>query len=201
LSYFPYYIKNDTEFQQIRWKLKYSNCPHCEKIGYLRLHGFLYGYAEDSSDKIARGHRIFCCNRYFGSKGCGKTFSVLYSNFIKHYSVTAKTLWSGLKRISKTPLTKIFEEKSVSIRATCKLFETELVSTSSAYSIYRNFKMNRSRIRVFLCKKRGPPDNCPASDPHIITILHLQQAFPDSNCPVIAFQEGFGVPFLKANSL
>jgi hypothetical protein len=79
------YYRTEEEFEGIRSRLKNNPCPHCRITGCLILHGYLYGYKEDtSSKKVKRGHRIFCNNRLNRKvKGCGRTFSILISGFIK----------------------------------------------------------------------------------------------------------------------
>ena len=58
------YYRDEEEFEDIRNNLKVNPCPHCLQKECLILHGYLYGYTEDtSSNVVKRGHRIFCSNR------------------------------------------------------------------------------------------------------------------------------------------
>jgi len=212
----PSYIKNDTQFKKELYNIRASLCPHCNLMGNLICHGYLYGYAEDSNEKVHRGRRIFCTNRKRNSNGCGKTFSILYSDFIKTFSIKAITLWRALKMIaSGKPIYKAFTsniEKTLNKHEnkSSKHCDNDIpandrpcsnYSISAAYAVWKSFKLNCFHIRSFLGKKRGPPKDCSATDPHTTTILHLEETFPDSNCPVSTFQEGFGVPFLRAKHL
>ena len=211
----PSYIKNDTQFKEELYNIRASLCPHCSVMGNLICHGYLDGYAEDSSEKVHRGRRIFCTNRNKKSNGCGKTFSILYSDFIKTFSIRAITLWRALKKIAAgKPIYKAFEanvEKTLNERvdrnehldndSAANGRPCSNYSISTAYAVWKSFKHNCFHIRRLLAKKRGPPKNCSATGPYITTILHLQQTFPDSKCPVSTFQEGFGVPFLRAKRL
>ena len=212
----PSYIKNDTQFKEELYNIRASLCPHCSVMGNLICHGYLYGYAEDSNEKVHRGRRIYCTNRKRNRNGCGKSFSILYSDFIKGFSIRALTLWRALKEIaSGKPIYKAFEkniEKTLNEDENSNNCHFDNDSTandrpcsnysiSAAYAVWKSFKLNCFHIRSFLGKKRGPPKDCSASDPHTTTILHLEETYPDSKCPVSTFQEGFGVPFLRANHL
>lgn len=212
----PSYIKDDTQFKEELFNIRASLCPHCNVMGNLMLHGYLFGYAQDSSERVHRGRRIFCTNRKRNSNGCGKTFSILYSDFIKGFSVRALALWRALKRMARgEPIYKAFEVNVQNTLSTCKnrsskQFPSDSTSSqksssnysiSTAYAVWKSFKLNCFHIRSLLAKKRGPPKNCSASDPHTTTILHLEETYPDSKCPVSTFQEGFGVPFLRAKHL
>ncbi len=66
-------------------------CPHCGAHGTLIGHGFLRGYAEQTSDVVIRGRRLFCSNRGL-KKGCGRTWSVLLANVIARCTLTVGTL-------------------------------------------------------------------------------------------------------------
>lgn len=56
-------------FLNFRTHLIAENCPHCQRHGRLRAHGFL----KSASGEI-RGIRLYCSNRR-GLRGCGRTFS------------------------------------------------------------------------------------------------------------------------------
>ena len=130
---------------------------------------------------------MYCSNRGNNKTGCGKTFSILYSDCIKYFSIRAKELWSALRNIATgIPIYKAFEGSSYCF------------SENYPYSLWRIFKLNCSHIRSYLDKKRGPPDCCSESCPYITTILDLEQTFPDSKCPVSTFQESNNAPFFKS---
>lgn len=212
----PSYIKNDTQFKEELYNIRASLCPHCNVMGNLICHGYLNGYAEYSSEKVRRGRRIYCTNRKRNSNGCGKTFSILYSDFIKGFSIRALTLWRALKKIaSGKPIYRAFEANIEKTLNACENDSDEHLdnespanetagsnySVSTAYTVWKSFKLNCFHIRSLLVKKRGPPKDCSATDPHTTTILHLEENYTDSKCPVSTFQEGFGVPFLRAKHL
>jgi len=93
---FKKYIAKD-EFHKFRTSIKLTNCPHCRKIGMLILFGYLRGYNEKHNKNI-RAHRIFCSNRNKRT-GCGKTFSVYYSNFIKNITIGSDIGWQFLENM------------------------------------------------------------------------------------------------------
>ncbi|MBU1913243.1 MAG: hypothetical protein KKB22_06915 [Candidatus Omnitrophica bacterium] len=150
------------------------------------MHGYLYGYDENAfNKKIIRGRRIFCNNRKKHKPGCGRTFSVLAVNMLKNFSITADSLWqylTGLLNI--TNKTNAF----ISLKFT--------LSISSAYRLWKRFSISQSRIRSYLVRLCPPPE-CPDTPcAGIQTISHLASAFPDSSCPIAAFQQRFQVSFL-----
>lgn len=148
------------------------------------LHGFLRGYGRNNKPGEKRGRRIFCSNRgkHFG---CGRTFSILFSDCIKTFSIRATELWSALKKIANgEPIYKACEDNS-------------RFSKSFSYHIWRTFKLNTAHIRSFLGKKRGPPDSLTLCCPHTTTILELEKVHQGTRCPVSAFQESNNAPFFR----
>lgn len=167
------------EFKKVCSNLKNHACPHCNSSGYLILHGFLYGYGD--SELIRRGHRIFCSNRNLKS-GCGRTFSMLKSKFIKNFMVSAVVLSRFLKNISDG-------------LCPAKAFKTSgsLMHKTSAYRLLNKFKYKQSQIRTLLTRINDPPDLM-NEDPLIQTIIHLIAVF--KGCIVSQFQQYFQVSFL-----
>ena len=180
----PEYVSDEEEFQEKLWFIKASLCPYCQTSGNLVLHGFLTGYGIDDEPEDKRGRRIFCSNRgkHFG---CGRTFSILFSDCLKNFSIRATELWSALKNIAT----------GKPIYQAIKL--TSRFSQSYPYHLWRTFKLNLSHIRSFLGKKRGPPDCLPASCPYISTIFELEERYQGTKCPVSTFQESNNAPFFR----
>ncbi len=168
------------EFKTFHSSLKQLLCPHCKKRGYLILHGFLYGYGD--TDWVRRGHRIFCSNRNRKS-GCGKTFSLLKTRYIKHLMISAKALSAFLDNLCQ---------------GLCPAKALELpdnqMSKSSVYRIYHRIRHNQSRIRTLLKQIKDPPKLPATKDPVVQTILHLKSVF--KGCCVSKFQRFFQVSFL-----
>src|SRR5690606_36427617 len=80
-------------------KAKIFACRNCGRSGTLIGHGFLRGYAEDSSARLVRAKRFFCSNR--GRKrGCGRTDSSFIALFVPYFTITTLTLWSLFSSLS-----------------------------------------------------------------------------------------------------
>jgi hypothetical protein len=179
------YFDNLEEVVSFFSRLKLFVCPHCRCIGFLIRHGFLRGYAEGKGSMLVdRGFRVFCSNRN-RRKGCGRTFPILYSTFIKNRTVTAKTVSRFLANIvSGINRLKAFTKTGSSLTA------------SSCYRIFNRFKLAQTRIRTLLLSAQPPPDGVGLLDPVLQTILHLNSVFPLSSCPVSDFQSRFQVSFI-----
>jgi len=176
------FYETEEEFNDYYVMLKLLLCPHCQVSGYLILHGFLYGYSETDSSKIRRGHRIFCSNRQ-NKNGCGRTFSILVSAFIKNFMIAVNTLWCFLKKITE------------GLSLACAFRETgSQMEQTSPYRLFRKFKNNQVRIRTYLTGLKDPPGLKQIKDPAIQTILHLKSVFNHS--PVCQFQHHFQTSFL-----
>jgi hypothetical protein len=166
-------------------RLKSLICPHCWNEGFLIKHGFLRGYAEGQcSEMVERGCRIFCSNRK-NRRGCGRTFSILYSAFIKNRIITAKTIGRFLENIALgMNRLKAFRETGSSFTA------------SSIHRLFNRFKQSQAGIRSMLLNAQPPPDGNGILDPVVQTILHLISVFPHPSCPVSSFQSRFQVSFI-----
>lgn len=176
------FYKTEDEFAAFHARLKLMKCPHCHLCGFLILHGYLYGYSENGPDTIRRGHRIFCSNRK-NRCGCGRTFSVLASHFIKHYMISAHTLWLFLAKI----------HDGLSIADAFRKSGCHMVM-SSAYRLFNTFRFNQPRIRSFLSRRSSPPQ-LQIKNPLIQTIAHIGSVFKIS--PASAFQYEFQSAFFE----
>ncbi len=178
------FYNTEEEFEKLHFRLKLYRCPYCGQIGFLILHGSLYGYSEDSNtQKIKRGHRIFCSNRK-RRKGCGGSFSILKAEFIKNFMVSGLTVWKFLSGIKEdTSLIEAFRRSGSGL------------GEASAYRLLRKFKHNQARLRTFMTRVKGPPILKHCKDAVIQTIAHLKSLFPQSPCPVSEFQYCFQASF------
>ena len=179
------FYDSEAEFTEIHHSLKQTACPHCKRVGCLILHGFLKGYGTDCNDrKIIRGHRIFCSNRY-RSSGCGRTFCLLASRFIRGFVITATVLWRFLEKLAAGFSKKTsFTESGASCCG------------SGAYRLFRRVILGQSHIRSILLRHRPAPEPPTSIQPLFATVSHLRNIFPDSPCPVSSFQSNFQVSFL-----
>ena len=170
------------EINDFRGCIKQCVCPFCNMVGKLIFHGYLRGYSECSSEKVIRGHRIFCNNRK-KSKGCGRTFSLLLLRFIRGCIIGSRTVTDVIKRLldGETPA----------------VIARYLPFFSSGY-IYRfisGLRRRQSFLRGLLLKL-CPPFDCKTKDPLLQTMNHLFEAFSCSCNPVRDFQSCFQVSFL-----
>ncbi len=175
------YYTTEEEFDGFHQGLKQFLCPHCRKRGYLILHGYLYGY-EEQGDWSRRGHRVFCSNRN-RKAGCGRTFPLLKSRFIKHFMISARMLFAMLALFSRGLCPSKIHGRL-----------RDRISRTSIYRIYHRFRRNQPRIRTLLTRIKDPPDTCGVTDPFVQTIIHLKSAFSGSF--VSRFQQFFQVSIL-----
>ena len=178
------FYKTEQQFNSFYSRLKLHICPCCNLAGFLILHGFLYGYSEQGTViRIKRGHRIFCSNRD-KKQGCGKTFSIMNSGFIKNCMISATSIWKFLNKIKNgRSLANAFRQSGSDMKE------------SSIYRIFREFKRKQSRIRTFLTQIKDPPEITHTNNPAIQTICHLASVFEDNACPISQFQYDFQTSF------
>jgi hypothetical protein len=177
----PEFYSTEDEFKRFHAKIKLLLCPHCRRVGFLILHGYLYGYGE--TDLIQRGRRIFCSNRN-NKSGCGRTVSCLQSGCIRNFMMFAGCLSVFLEEIRQDYCPAEAARKS-----------GLKISKATIYRLYKRFKLNQSRIRSYLLRLKAPPPSVNTNDPVIQTITHLTSAF--SPCIVSGFQHHFQTSFLK----
>jgi len=163
--------------------LKLNPCPHCGRVGTLNLHGWLRGYDETTPDeKTVRARRVFCNNRKKHGNGCGGTFTIWIIDKLRRSCLGAQSLWKFLKSV-------------VNLNNTSAALGDLNLASSSAYRLWKRFSHSQSRLRSFLSRVCPPPSlpnsRCPATQ----TIAHLEAAFPNVPCPIVAFQELFQASF------
>ena len=131
-------LRQAAEWLAIADRLKLTPCPHCQVVGTLNRHGFLYGF-DDSSPrrKTVRARRIFCSNRST-RRGCGRTFSVWIADKIRRLSLTAGCLWRFLR-----------QAVAGGIRAAMRAVDCHL-SDRTLQRIWKRFLQGQSKIRTAL---------------------------------------------------
>lgn len=178
------FYKTEAEFARFYAGLKLMHCPHCRHCGCLILHGYLKGFADaEGSCQIKRGRRVFCSNRN-KKDGCGRTFSLLMTTFIRRFRLPATALWRFLDniRVGKNKIRAFADAGSA-------------LGQTSCYRLYQLFKQSQVRIRTRLSQIKPPP----LADTHypvIQTIEHLAAVFDGHDCPVAQFQYCFQSSFL-----
>ncbi len=167
-------------------RIKQEACPHCQATGYLIGHGFLKGYRDKNNQTEIRGRRFFCSNRH-RRNGCGRTFSVLLTDLLGRFMVPAATLWAFLKGV----------RGGLSRKAAWECLKSSF-SLESAYRLWNRFRQAQSHIRTRLLHHHGDPPSASTNttEPLFELIDHLIAAFPQSSCPVAAFQERLQSPLL-----
>lgn len=177
------FLPSAVEFDAYRLHLKSVPCPHCRAMGHLNRHGCLRGYAQEGSERVVRGWRLFCSNRG-RRRGCGHTHSILLAECLRRRTLRAGQLWQFLEGL----------QSGLSIKAAWE----KLASTFSlecGYRIMRALRRVQSRIRTLLCRIQEPPSSLRENSLGQ-TIEHLRAVFAQARCPVAAFHLRFQQPLL-----
>jgi hypothetical protein len=179
-----WFYRNTEEWQALTQCLKLTPCPHCNAVGALIRHGFLYGFDDSNPhQKTRRARRILCSNRY-ARPGCGRTFSVWAADKIRRLGLTTARLWRFLQRA-------VAHGILAAIRASdCHLSDRSLLR------IWKRFNLGQSKIRTALFGCCPPPELPAEHQPAAHVLAHLQAAFPDAHCPIAAFQLTFRTFFV-----
>ncbi|MFC1461358.1 hypothetical protein ACFLQR_02425 [Verrucomicrobiota bacterium] len=178
------YLSSEAEFEQYRKQLKFLACPHCGETGFLICHGFLRGYGQSGHEKIIRGRRFFCSSRH-RRKGCGRTFSILFSGFLRHHMVSANILWKFLQGV----------RRGLSRHAAWEQVGSPF-SIETGYRLWKELKRQQSSIRSRLSRYTLPPA-VDSDEPVFYMLEHLRSLFPEAPCPIIAFHVQFQCSFLR----
>ncbi len=177
------YLNDAAALEAFHHNLKLRACPSCAQTGHLIFHGALVGYGCHGSERPKRGQRVFCSNR-LRRRGCGKTFSVLFSLLLK-------------ARI--TPAAVVVKFITTVLAGACRraawLSFRHSFSLESGYRIWRDWVGHQVYLRTWLCRKIPPPNSEHRGDGLAQTWDHLCSAFAGRACPVAAFQEHFQQPF------
>jgi hypothetical protein len=184
-----WFFRGEDDWAVMDEKLKLTPCPHCQRVGTLIRHGYLYGFDESSPRrKTVRARRVLCSNRN-ARPGCGRTFSVWRADKIRRLSVTAGTLWRFLKRAAAGSVVAAIH---ASHATPCHL------SDRTWQRIWKRFHLGQSKIRTALLTQCPPPalPAQPTPRPVVQVLAHLQAAFAEADCPIAAFQHTFRTFFV-----
>lgn len=177
------YLNDAAALEAFHHNLKLRACPACAQTGHLIFHGALVGYGGQGSERQKRGHRVFCSNRH-RKRGCGKTFSVLFSLLLKARIIPAALVVSFIGTV---------------LAGACQhaawLSLAHGFSLESGYRIWRDWMASQAYLRTWLCRKIPPPRPECVGDGMAQTWDHPRRAFAGRPCPVAAFQEDFQQPF------
>ena len=178
-----WFYRSDQEWISIAEQLKNTPCPHCHARGTLNRHGVLYGFDNtndsNSQQRTLRARRILCSKRRKSRPGCGRTFSIWLAHKIRRFSLTTRTLLTFLQHAAAGSISRAAQ--AVNYPRSERTFQR----------IWKRFNHAQSRIRTALLG-RGPPPESPAASarrPAAAQVLaHLQASFPNTDCPITAFQ-------------
>jgi hypothetical protein len=167
---------HDDQWNAFAQRLKLTPCPHCQVVGALIQHGFLFGFDENhTQQQTPRAHRIFCNNRQ-ARPGCGRTFSVWLADTIRRLGLTTAGLWRFLQHAVAGGIFAAIRDRDC------------FLSDRTLQRIWRRFRHGQSLIRTALFGQCPPPQLPAAHQPAAHVLAYLQAAFPDSPCPIAAFQ-------------
>ena len=180
------FCRDADEWRAFAERLKQTPCPHCNVVGSLIRHGCFH----DPREKTVRARRIFCSNRN-ARPGCGRTFSVWFSDKIRRLSLNASALWHFLQLAVVG-----------AIQAAGRAIDDRL-SDRTWQRIWKRFRHAQSKIRTALCGHCPPPQTPPRAPPTkpsrlaaAQVLAHLQAAFPDVQCPIAAYQHALNTFFV-----
>ncbi len=177
-----FYVNNVAGLQAFHQNLKLRSCPWCFQVGYLIFNGAMYGFGWRRADeRQVRGQRVFCSNRWL-RRGCGRTFSVLFSFLLRGRMIPAILVDAFISRVLEG-----------ATRRSAWLSLRHSFSLESGYRLWNQWLDGQVHVRSWLCRKGSPPEA--GSDGPSQTWAHLKQVFSDQACPITAFQDHFQQPF------
>jgi hypothetical protein len=183
---FKNFFKNLNEFLEFIKNIHIIQCPYCGRYGVLILNGpVIRKYSEDD-DYLHQGQRVICNHRKKYNQGCGRGFTLFFSNVLKRLPIRAQTFWRVLSVLSKN--NKPLDYISAPIKG---------YTLRSLKGIENIFSRNLIHIKTYLCRIMAPPYMNNETRHEIQVIEHLKTAFPQSACPIADFQAFFQVSFIK----
>ena len=119
---------------------------------------------------------FFCSNRH-SHRGCGRTFSILWSHLITRSSIASGHLLELITGVVQgLPLHRVWHQGSFPF------------SITTAYRWLQRWQLNQAHLRSHLSRTHPPPRKKMGSASRS-TLLHLSQAYPNERCRITAFQE------------
>ncbi len=170
--YPPRFVENRSSLDGLLQRLSLFSCKHCGRSGTLIGHGFMWGYADDSSACEVRGRRLFCSSR--GRKGgCGRTVSVLLAEMLVGFMLRASTLWEFFCNLAEG----LSVERAQPARWR--------LSVRSAYRTSQRLKSAAIVWRGWLCAAQAPPTSV---SPHPFAQLKAHCIAVLGSAPLAEFQ-------------
>jgi hypothetical protein len=167
-NFIPQHDLGSCEFLNLRLLFRSQPCVHCGSLESLKAHGFLR-----TSKQIIRGVRFYCSGRD-SNRGCGKTFSIHFEDYIPKASLSAQQLGEMIKNHHQPP--DISETRP-----------NTKIAKSTRYRWLKKFTICQSFIKARLHFISGPHKEAVGSSCSR-TWQHLRKAFPEVDCVITAFQ-------------
>jgi len=178
------------EFLNFRAAVLSEPCPHCQRTGAIRAHGFIRSSSDSDAQDRTRALRFFCSDRR-NHAGCGRTFSIHWSHVVPRSTISAELVSDLIASLIPLP-----ERHPLTEACTAGI---STVSKSTAYRWAKRFRLHlgelRSRASMVI-----PPDRQAHATPETATLAQLQQAFPGEACLVAAFQSQFQKAFCRIDT-
>jgi hypothetical protein len=178
------FVRGRDELDGLLRRAKLIRCRHCGRTGTLIGHGELRGYDTRSTERIVRGRRLFCSNRY-RRQGCGRTFSVLLPERLRGFVVPTTIIACFVAGVVE----------GLSRKAAWLVAAGRSLSPSSGYRLWRRFSDEQSRLRARLLRECHPPPSGDA-DPLAQLMAHFDLVFPSASCLFSSFQRCFQLHLL-----
>lgn len=178
------FVRDEQGLAKNLCSLKQWCCPACGRVGCFNRHDKLYGNnPRDATAQVLRGQRAWCSTRR-RKGGCGWVLKFLLAGVIPRHT------WN-------VPLLKTVLDKLTGGASIKKAWEAlpKSLSLESAYHLLKRFRQQLDAVRSALISRCKPPGSM-ASDPLLQTIQHLRSAFPETSCPIEAFQMTFQRPIM-----
>ena len=180
MKFSPFLEPKSLDFLNLQARIKAAGCRHCQCPSAIVGHGHLRGYAASGGDRVSRGLRLLCSDRY-SNQGCGATFSVHWDSVIPHCSLRTTQLLDLIRTVAASPSTH-----------GAWFFSGSTLPITSVYRWVAKWRNRTAHIRTRLCLIVAPPGKS-GDQPDPFTLQHLLAAFPQAACCIAAFQSGLQV--------
>ena len=175
-GYPPLFVSSIEELDASLLNAKLLLCPHCKRSGTFIGHGFLRGYAEHGSERVIRGRRLFCSDRFL-RQGCGRTVAILLDCVMPRFNVRAATLFAFAKAVVE----------GTSRRAAWLGAAVSAASLSSGYRLWGRLLGAQCYLRTKLTSLGSPPASA-MTEPLAQLLEHFASALAICNGPFEQFQ-------------
>lgn len=143
-------------------------------------HGRVFGYAESSSERVIRGHRLLCSNRH-RREGCGRTVTVWLAAILPGRIVRTATIFAYVAAVA------------TGSSAAAAWREASSMTLRTGYRIRRRLALAGPGIRTALLSRAPPPPvESPSTDAQLLA--HVRAALGADVTSFDRFQLGLPTP-------